>query len=78
MQKFKILILSILFILPSTMFGIIGFGLNVIQDGSNNKIGTGLYEEGIGDLTMQMETFEPENSSVGIGTYFLIFLFSEF
>ena len=72
MQKFKLLILSIFFILPSTMFGIVGFGLNVIQDGSNNKIGTGLYEEGIGELTMRMETFEPENSSVGIGGYIFV------
>ena len=72
MQKFKLLILSTLFILPSTMFGIVGFGLNVIQDGSNNKIGTGLYEEGIGELTMQMETFEPENSPVGLGGYIFV------
>ena len=76
MQKFKLLILSILLILPSTMFGIVGFGLNVIQDGSNNKIGTGLYEEGIGELTMQMETFEPENSLKGIGGYFFVDLAS--
>ena len=46
MQKLKILILSAFFILPSTMFGIVGFGLNVIQDGA--KLGAASNTEGSG------------------------------
>jgi len=55
MQKFKILILSVLFILPSTIFGIVGFGLNVIQDGT--KLGGAVNVEGSGLASATVESF---------------------
>ena len=67
MQKFKILILSILFILPSTMFGIVGFGLNVIQDGMKLD---GYVAEDIPGVTL--EAFEMVGSPMGAGGYFFI------
>ena len=67
MQKFKILILSILFILPSTMFGIVGFGLNVIQDGMKLD---GYVAEDIPGVTL--EAFEMVGSPIGTGGYFFI------
>jgi len=67
MQKFKLLILSTLFILPSTMFGIVGFGLNVIQDGMKLD---GYVAEDIPGVTL--EAFEMEGSPIGAGGYFFI------
>ena len=72
MQKFKILILSVLFILPSTIFGIVGFGLNVIQDGT--KLGGAVNVEGSGLASATVESFEMEASPVGLGGYFLSIL----
>ena len=70
MQKFKILILSVLFILPSTIFGIVGFGLNVIQDGA--KLGGAVNVEGSGLASATVESFEMEASPAGGGGYFFI------
>lgn len=70
MQKFKILILSVLFILPSTIFGIVGFGLNVIQDGA--KLGGAFNEEGSGLASATVESFEMEAFPLGLGGYFFI------
>ena len=67
MQKFKILILSIFFILPSTMFGIVGFGMNIIQDGT--KLGGAVNEEGSGLSIATVESFEMEDLPVGFGVY---------
>ena len=70
MRKIKILILSALFILPSTVFGIIGFGLNVIQDGT--KLGGSVDEESSGPLTATVESFEMEALPAGFGGYIFI------
>jgi len=67
MQKFKLLILSIFFILPSTMFGIVGFGTNVILDGMKLD---GYVSEDIPGVTL--EAFEMEGSPIGTGGYFFI------
>ena len=70
MRKIKILILSALFILPSTVFGIIGFGLNVIQDGT--KLGGSVNVEGSGLTAATVESFEMEALPLGIGGYIFI------
>ena len=70
MQKFKILILSVLFILPSTIFGIVGFGLNIIQDGA--KLGGAVNVEGSGLASATVESFEMEASPTGGGGYFFV------
>ena len=67
MRKIKILILSTLFILPSTVFGIVGFGLNVIQDGA--KLGAASNTEGSGLTAATVESFEMEATPAGIGFY---------
>ena len=70
MQKFKILILSVLLILPSTIFGIVGFGLNIIQDGA--KLGGAVNIEGSGLASATVESFEMEASPTGFGGYLFI------
>ena len=70
MRKIKILILSALFILPSTVFGIIGFGLNVIQDGT--KLGGSVNVEGSGLTAATVESFEMEALPFGFGGYIFI------
>ena len=71
MRKIKILILSTFFVLPNLMYGIVGLGFNVVQDGGA-KIGTAEYQEGEGLLLMTMETFELETSPIGLGGYIFI------
>jgi len=70
MRKIKILILSALFILPSTVFGIIGFGLNIIQDGT--KLGGSVNVEGSGLTAATVESFEMEALPFGFGGYIFI------
>ena len=70
MRKIKILILFALFILPSTLFGIIGFGLNVIQDGT--KLGGSVNVEGSGLTAATVESFEMEALPFGFGGYIFI------
>ena len=70
MRKIKILILSALFILPSTVFGIVGFGLNVIQDGT--KLGGAVNVEGSGLASATVESFEMGALPAGLGGYFFI------
>ena len=70
MRKIKILILSSFFILPSTLFGIIGFGLNIIQDGT--KLGGSVNVEGSGLTAATVESFEMEALPAGIGGYIFI------
>ena len=70
MQKFKILILSTFFILPNIMFGVVGFGLNIIQDGA--KLGGAVNVEGSGLASATVESFEMEASPAGGGGYFFI------
>ena len=70
MQKFKTLILSVLFILPNIMFGVVGFGLNIIQDGA--KLGGAVNVEGSGLASATVESFEMEASPAGFGGYLFI------
>ena len=70
MQKFKILILSAVFILPSTIFGVVGFGLNFVQDGT--KLGGAVNVEGSDLASATVESFEMEALPAGIGGYFFI------
>ncbi len=70
MKKFKILILSALFILPNIIFGVVGFGLNVIQDGT--KLGGAVNVEGSGLASATVESFEMEALPAGLGGYFFV------
>ena len=65
MRKIKILILSTLFILPSTVFGIIGLGFNVIQD--DTKLGGSVNVEGSGLASATVESFEKGALPFGLG-----------
>ena len=67
MRIYKILILSALFVFPNTMFGIVGFGLNVIQDGT--KLGGAVNVEGSGLTAATVESFEMEANPAGVGVY---------
>ena len=67
MRNYKILILSALFVFPNTMFGIVGFGLNVIQDGT--KLGGAVNVEGSGLTAATVESFEMEANPAGVGFY---------
>ena len=67
MQKFKLLIISIFFIIPSSIYGIVGFGLNIIQDGMKLD---GYVAEDIPGVTL--EAYEMEGAPVGAGGYFFI------
>ena len=67
MRIYKILILSALFVFPNTMFGIVGFGLNVIQDGT--KLGGAVNVEGSGLTAATVESFEMEANPAGVGFY---------
>jgi hypothetical protein len=70
MRKIKILILSTFFVLPNLMYGIVGFGLNVIQDGA--KLGAAVNVEGSGLASATVESFEMGALPVGFGGYFFI------
>ncbi|MFL2990167.1 MAG: hypothetical protein ACJZ11_05570 [Candidatus Neomarinimicrobiota bacterium] len=65
MKNIKILLLVSLIALPKTVFGIVGFGLNVIQDGS--KLGASSYTEGSGLTLATVESFEMETLPAGMG-----------
>ena len=67
MQKFKLLIISIFFIIPSSMYGIVGFGLNVIQDGMKLD---GYLVEDIPGVTL--EAYEMGKLPAGIGGYIFV------
>ena len=70
MKNLKILVLAGFIIIPKTIFGIVGFGLNVIQDGS--KLGTSSYTEGSGLTLATVESFEMAALPVGMGGYIFI------
>ena len=67
MRNYKILILSAFFVLPNLMYGIVGFGLNVIQDGA--KLGAASNTEGSGPTAATVESFEMEANPAGVGFY---------
>ena len=70
MKNLKILFLAGFIIIPKTIFGIVGFGLNVIQDGS--KLGASSYTEGSSSTLATVESFEMNALPVGIGGYIFI------
>ena len=67
MRNYKILILSAFFVLPNLMYGIVGFGLNVIQDGA--KLGAASNTAGSGLTAATVESFEMEANPAGVGFY---------
>ena len=67
MRYYKILIFSAFFVLPNLMYGIVGFGLNVIQDGA--KLGAASNTEGSGLTAATVESFEMEANPAGVGFY---------
>ena len=70
MRKIKILILSTFFVLPNLMYGIVGLGLNIIQDGT--KLGGAVNVEGSGLASATVESFEMGALPAGLGGYFFI------
>ena len=70
MRKIKILILSTFFVLPNLMYGVVGFGLNIIQDGT--KLGGSVNVEGSGLTAATVESFEMEALPFGFGGYIFI------
>ena len=70
MKNFKIILLAIVITLPKAAFGIAGFGLKFIQDGT--KLGASSYTEGSGLSAVTVESYEMENPPVGAGGYLFI------
>ena len=67
MRNLKLLVLAAFFILPKIAFGIVGFGLNVIQDGSKLEGAVNIEETEFGTATV--ESFEMELLPAGLGLY---------
>ena len=70
MRICRIFIISGFLIFPNVSFGIVGFGLNVIQDGA--KLGASSNTEGSGLTASTVESFEMESSPMGFGTYLFL------
>ena len=70
MKNLKIILLAGFIILPQSVFGIVGFGLNVIQDGT--KLGASSYTEGSGLSEVTVESYEMNALPVGLGGYIFI------
>ena len=70
MKNLKIIILAIIITLPKSAFGIAGFGLKGIQDGT--KLGASSYTEGTGLSAVTIESYEMENLPAGAGGYLFI------
>ena len=70
MKNLKIILLAAFIILPQSVFGIVGFGLNVIQDGT--KLGASSYTEGSGLSEVTVESYEMNALPVGLGGYIFI------
>ena len=67
MKNFKILILAAVIILPKSVFGIVGFGLNFIQDGS--KLEGAENVEISGNSSATVKSYEMESLPLGVGGY---------
>tara|TARA_B100000614_G_scaffold246417_1_gene252432 strand:- start:21 stop:722 length:702 start_codon:yes stop_codon:yes gene_type:complete len=67
MKNLKIILLAGFIILPQSVFGIVGFGLNVIQDGT--KLGASSYTEGSGLSEVTVESYEMNALPAGLGGY---------
>ena len=70
MKKLKIIILAIIITLPKSAFGIAGFGLKLIQDGT--KLEPSSYTEGSGLTEVTVESYEMKNLPIGGGGYLYI------
>jgi len=70
MKNLKIILLAAFIILPQSVFGIVGFGLNVLQDGT--KLEASSYTEGSGLSEVTVESYEMENLPAGAGGYLFI------
>ena len=67
MKNLKIILLFAFVILPQSVFGIVGFGLNVVQDGT--KLGASSYTEGSGLSEVTVESYEMNALPAGLGGY---------
>ena len=67
MKNLKIILLVAVIILPYSAFGIVGFGLNFIQDGS--KLEGADNVEISGNSSATVKSFEMESLPLGIGGY---------
>ena len=70
MKNLKIILLAAFIILPQSVFGIVGFGLNVLQDGT--KLEASSYTEGSGLSEVTVESYEMNALPVGLGGYIFI------
>ena len=74
MRFCKILLISLILVLPKSLFGIAGFGLNVISDGTK----LGAYKSTETDatsgvpVTATVESFEMDKLPVGLGGYIFV------
>ena len=70
MKNLKILILTGFIIIPKTIFGIVGFGLNVIQDGTKMEGAENTETSGLSSAIVK--SYEMESLPVGAGGYIFI------
>ena len=70
MKNLKILILAGFIIIPKTIFGIVGFGLNVIQDGTKMEGAENTETSGLNSAIVK--SYEMESLPVGAGGYIFI------
>ena len=70
MKNLKILILTGFIIIPKTIFGIVGFGLNVIQDGTKMEGAENIETSAQGSATVK--SYEMESLPAGAGGYIFI------
>ena len=72
MRFCKILIMSLVLVLPKSLFGIAGFGLNVISDGTKLGAYTSTETDAVTGFTATVESFEMEKLPVGLGGYIFV------
>ena len=70
MKNLKIILLASVIILPQSVFGIIGFGLNVVQDGAKLEGAENVETSGLRSATVK--SFEMESLPLGIGGYIFL------
>ena len=72
MRFCKILIISLILVLPKSLFGIAGFGLNVISDGTKLGAYTSTETDATTGVTATVESFEMEKLPFGGGGYIFV------
>ena len=72
MRFCKILLISSILVLPKSLFGIAGFGLNVISDGTKLGAYTSTETDATTGVTATVESFEMEKLPVGGGGYIFV------